>query len=838
MLKSEAAAYLAGVTSDDEAQASAPTNLHLLTGEVVSASEDGNVRVAVDGMMFSEEDDQSVEIETLGGLEEGDTVTILLAGENGRAMSPLAIGAPGSVDRIVTHILETDELVADKATITDLEAAEARIGDLEADTAEIETLVASKADITDLTAATGRITNLESGKADITDLTAATGRITNLETNKADITDLTAATGRITNLEAGKADIADLTAATGRITNLESGKADIDAANINTATIQNAWVNKLLVQTNLISNVGNIFTLDAIQVNASSIKAGTIDVERLLVTGQDGHKYLIHVDGQGAASYEKLDGDVIEDLTITADKLVAHSITASQITTQNIVGTSGWINVADGTFSYGTTATGGNGIFWDGTNLVINGSVQIGQNQVTLPSISQTANTAATNASAALTDAANAAKTATDYISIDPTDGIRIADANPSTSTTYQRQTSTKTEFVVGGATMSDVSGDGLKVYDGSGTAAANILAEFTTSGAQIGSSTSAHVETTSTSTNFYGANGSTNIMQIGQLSGDPAITFGSGSYRYIVDSSTSNLANFLMGCYSGSNNRESDFDFIADGKSGTATLSLHSYEVSGKTVDICPKSVTLGANVDLELANGDLTLYNGGSISCGSVDCGGSVIAAGTCTIDAHSLILTSGDVNRNTTLSEDTGGTGIFCRELTGSGNIGYIRSYGRSGADRKRGLQIGGHNLDNSAWNMLYLLTDKDGNRIVQVSEVAPWAKTLRFAYTPGDTFSDTIHTAGYVTSSGKDIYYTIPLVKGIEGTLTLTSMTLIARQGGNYIVGSASSGTNVKSLATVSRTAHGLGIKVSLSSAPSGVTNNDTVGIACAYAFSVS
>ena len=111
-------------------------------------------------------------------------------------------------------------------------------------------------------------------------------------------------------------------------------------------------------------------------------------------------------------------------------------------------------------------------------------------------------------------------------------------------------------------------------------------------------------------------------------------------------------------------------------------------------------------------------------------------------------------------------------------------------------------------------------------------------LGAAYGAGDTITGTIHTAGYVTTSGKDIFYTIPLVKGIEGTLTLTSMTLIARQGGNYIVGSNSSGTNVKSLATVSRTAHGLGIKVSLSSTPSGVTNNDAVGIVCAYAFSVS
>lgn len=56
-----------------------------------------------------------------------------------------------------------------------------------------------------------------------------------------------------------------------------------------------------------------------------------------------------------------------------------------------------------------------------------------------------------------------AAQTATNYISIDPTDGIRISDANPSTSTTYQRQTSSKTEFVVGGVSRAEISGNGAR---------------------------------------------------------------------------------------------------------------------------------------------------------------------------------------------------------------------------------------------------------------------------------------------------------------------------------------------------------------------------------------
>lgn len=100
MLKSDAAAFLAGVKQVEGAAASAPTNLHVITGEVGTTSEDGKTTISLDGLVFSEEDSQEIEMDTLGGLEEGDVATVLLTGENGRGMTPLAIGAPGSIDRI------------------------------------------------------------------------------------------------------------------------------------------------------------------------------------------------------------------------------------------------------------------------------------------------------------------------------------------------------------------------------------------------------------------------------------------------------------------------------------------------------------------------------------------------------------------------------------------------------------------------------------------------------------------------------------------------------------------------------------------------------------------
>lgn len=100
MQKSDAAAYLAGVKQVEGAQASAPTNLHVITGEVGQKSENGTTTVVIEGLVFSEDDSQEIEIDTIGGLEEGDIATVILTGEAGHGMTPLAIGSVGSVDRV------------------------------------------------------------------------------------------------------------------------------------------------------------------------------------------------------------------------------------------------------------------------------------------------------------------------------------------------------------------------------------------------------------------------------------------------------------------------------------------------------------------------------------------------------------------------------------------------------------------------------------------------------------------------------------------------------------------------------------------------------------------
>ena len=260
----------------------------------------------------------------------------------GNVSSPAA--RTGDVEELGRKVDTFDVVVANKATIKDLEVERARVDDLvadnvviknqlTADSAEIKDLKADNVDIKGkLTARDAEIENLKANKIDaevvsanyatIKNLEATQASVKELSANKANITDLTAATGRIDKLEskdietdkliAGKANITDLTAATGRIDNLESkdietdkliaGKADIDLANVN-----NAWINKGVLKDGSIGSaathegaVTNAKIADATieagkikSLNADSIVAGTIKTERLIITGPDGQDSIV-----------------------------------------------------------------------------------------------------------------------------------------------------------------------------------------------------------------------------------------------------------------------------------------------------------------------------------------------------------------------------------------------------------------------------------------------------------------------------------------------------------------------------------------------------------------
>lgn len=101
-----------------------------------------------------------------------------------------------------------------------------------------------------------------------------------------------------------------------------------------------------------------------------------------------------------------------------------------------------------------------------------------------------------------------------------------------------------------------------------------------------------------------------------------------------------------------------------------------------------------------------------------------------------------------------------------------------------------------------------------------------------YRKGTNFTTTIVTSGFVTNSGKDVYFWIPLSKPVVGnpTVTLTSgYGFILRSGGNYSHGS-SSGTAVKPSTYEVTSVYGVGLYVKASfTNTTNVINNDAIGI---------
>lgn len=98
--------------------------------------------------------------------------------------------------------------------------------------------------------------------------------------------------------------------------------------------------------------------------------------------------------------------------------------------------------------------------------------------------------------------------------------------------------------------------------------------------------------------------------------------------------------------------------------------------------------------------------------------------------------------------------------------------------------------------------------------------------------GDTFSMTLRTAGYVTNSGKDISFWIPMSEPIIGSpsVTVTSLNgFVLRQGNTYTHGSSASVYVIPDSYEATATfLNGIYVKAVFSDTTN-VTNNDTIGI---------
>ena len=296
----------------------------------------------------------------------------------GNVSSPAA--RTGDVEELGQKVDTFDAVVANKATIKDLEVERARVDDLvadnvviknqlTADSAEIKDLKADNVDIKGkLTARDAEIENLKANKIDAEVVSANYATIKNLEATQASVKELSA----------NKADITDLNAATGRIDNLESKnietdnlvakKADIDLANVN-----NAWINKGVLKDGSIGSaaihegaVTNAKIADATieaakikSINADSIVAGTIKTERLIITGPDGRDSIVKaINIANGVSEAEVNGQKIQAASIDVVDLSAFQAKIAQFDMSQNAIYSGKLAINDPTSGVYISTTG------------------------------------------------------------------------------------------------------------------------------------------------------------------------------------------------------------------------------------------------------------------------------------------------------------------------------------------------------------------------------------------------------------------------------------------------------------------------------------------------
>lgn len=148
------------------------------------------------------------------------------------------------------------------------------------------------------------------------------------------------------NFDAKVAEIKELI-----VDEIDGKYANIDLANIDIANINVGKIGELFAKVGLIDRAtiveGHITGfLDAVEVNANKITAGTLIADRILLSGGDkGVLYALNNLGElTSTNVDSLDGYVLTDRTITADKIIAKSITTNELDVNQIFGNEAVLN--------------------------------------------------------------------------------------------------------------------------------------------------------------------------------------------------------------------------------------------------------------------------------------------------------------------------------------------------------------------------------------------------------------------------------------------------------------------------------------------------------------
>lgn len=334
-------------------------------------------------------------------LAENDRVTVLL--RNHEAVVTGNVSSPAARSK-------------DTLKIVDIEAVNARINTLEAANVNIQnTLTAVNADITTLKADDVTIKNT---------LNANKAKIETLETNSATISGkLTAAEGEIASLKTGKLSASDI----------EGKYANIDFSNITKATMKEFYAGSGIIKDVVLQNGVITGELSGITISGDLIKANTLIANKLVIQGEDGLYYRLNTDGKTVETEQtdqnSLNGTVIQAKSVTASKINVTDL-------QAFGATIGGFKISEKSIYSGVKSSPTNttrGIYLgsdgqlyigDATNYI---KYTIDSNGNSKLQISADSITFETNKSLA-TALSEAAKTATNFMSLTADDGLIVGD--------------------------------------------------------------------------------------------------------------------------------------------------------------------------------------------------------------------------------------------------------------------------------------------------------------------------------------------------------------------------------------------------------------------------
>lgn len=203
------------------------------------------------------------------------------------------------------------------------------------DNLNLKSAVISEAAIVKLTADFAKITELDAKYATIESLNATNATITELNANVANIEK-----AYIKKVEAD-----EIYAKTADVDTLLAGYVKSDVASIGTLFYKVGLIDRSTTVEGHITGF-----LDAVEINANSITAGTLVADRILLkapegSSQKGLLYAINKFGNvESTSVDTIDGNILTDRTITADKLIANSITANELDVDKIFGNEAILN--------------------------------------------------------------------------------------------------------------------------------------------------------------------------------------------------------------------------------------------------------------------------------------------------------------------------------------------------------------------------------------------------------------------------------------------------------------------------------------------------------------